>query len=295
MGLVREALAGDAARARDLVDRCVRLCARQRVTALLAEEGGAHPSVEMLVAHGLRDRRDRGPREIEEHLPLCAACAEALRCVSSIRRAARTWRPEEDAQDEATDPRPGRRRSRRARSRRKGPRQAWPNPLEAWPLLALALLLLWWGWPGRDGEEHFTTDSRYTPLVDRTPPEPPPPSSLPSGALDAVRDLRRGDCLAASARLRTTRRGVPTHTELRLLEGATFVCAGDGSEALEAVEPLKGKVAGGEVAWTLARAHLLLGQPEPARRYLKEVIAVDARLRGRAGALLLRISEVEAE
>jgi Mrp family chromosome partitioning ATPase len=58
---------------------------------------------------------------------------------------------------------------------------------------------------------------------------------------------------------------------------------------------LKGKVAGGEVAWTLARAHLLLGQPEPARRYLKEVIAVDARLRGRAGALLLRISEVEAE
>lgn len=161
-------------------------------------------------------------------------------------------------------------------------------------MAVMVVLILWWGWAQRGGEIVYSTDTRFASLVDRTAPMPPPPSTLPAGALDAIHDLRKGDCFTASSRLRTARRRLPTHVELRLLEGAAFVCAGDGEEALDAVETLEGQVMGGEVPWTLARAHLLLGHPEPARLYLRQVVAVDMRLRARATALLVRMSEVEA-
>ena len=80
-----------------------------------------------------------------------------------------------------------------------------------------------------------------------------------------------------------------------MLEGETFICVGNGLEAMDAVVGLEGQVRSGEIGWILARAHLLLGQPDPARRYLGDVIRQDARLRGRAQALLARVSEVEAQ
>jgi len=80
-----------------------------------------------------------------------------------------------------------------------------------------------------------------------------------------------------------------------MLEGATFVCAGDGEEALDAVLPLQGMVLGGEVAWTMARAYLLIGYPDEAREHLKQVLASDTLLKARAEVLLLRIAEVEAQ
>jgi hypothetical protein len=284
-------LAGNVESADALKDRCVRTTARQRVQAILALEGVGHPPADQLVAHGLRQGPGRGSSEIDSHLPLCAACTEALRTIGSLQRAAKNWAPEEDVSDIPTD-RPVRRRKRR--SRPATGKHSWPSPWTAWPLFVVLGAFLWLGWTQRGGELSLRVDDRLPRLVDRTPPLAPPASSLPAGAKDAIRDLKRGDCHSASARLRTTRRKRPEHVALRLLEGAAFVCAGNGAEALDAVRPLEGQVAGGEVPWTLARAHLLLGQPEPARRHLAQVLRVDPALSGRARALLIRVAEVES-
>jgi len=289
VSIVRELLASKAETVEELVDRCTRACARHRVTAVLADEGGVHPAVEMLVAHGMRGHQRRGPDELERHLPLCVACTEALRHVSGIERAAMSWQPEEDVGDEPTDR--GRRRGTSRSSRSKASRHKGPGILAAWPAVGLVCLLTWWGW-NRGEDKVLEVDRSLASLVDRTAPTPPPPSTVPPEARDALRDLRRGDCVSASARLRVARRRSPHHVEVQLLEGASFVCAGNGAKALDAVAPLEGVIGGGTVPWIQGRAHLLLGQAEPAREYLRKVVKLDSVLGPRASALLTRMDAV---
>ena len=294
--IVRETLQEQGRSSAELKDMCVRATALQRTTLALSLESEAHPSATQLVNHALRPHGASGLAEVEAHLPLCAVCTDVLRTTTQLRRAAAAWSPAQEVQQPAAKAKPVRRARRRRRPpvRRDGA-HAWPSPLAAWPIALLVGLLFWWGAHRGDDVVAEESDNRFARLVDRTPPAPLHPSALPTEARDALRDLRRGDCTSASARLRSARRKNPGHTALRMLEGGAFVCVGDGAEALDAVVGLQGQVSPGELSWTLARAHLLLGQPEAAKGHLGKVIKYDSELKGRAQVLLVRVAEVQAE
>ena len=293
--IVREALQGQGRSAAELKERCVRATALQRATMALAQDSEVHPSAAELVSHALGEGGGVGLAEVEAHLPICAVCTDILRTTTQLRRAAVLWAPAEEVAPARQPARPVRRtRRRRRKAPRPGDAQAWPSPLAAWPIVFVVGLLIWWGANRGEDRRLETADSRFAKLVDRTPPAPLHPADLPSEARDALRDLRRGDCTSASARLRSARRKHPGHTDLRMLEGETFVCVGDGAEALDAVVGLQGQVPPGALSWTLARAHLLMGQPEAAKGHLGKVIKYDQDLKGRAQVLLVRVAEVQA-
>lgn len=164
----------------------------------------------------------------------------------------------------------------------------WPSIWEAWPLLLLVSLLAAWAWR--------TVDVRLGPtvlesaeLVDRTPPRRPKWSQAPRGVEDVLRDLARGDCWTASARLRGLRKSAVDSNDLRLLEGAAFVCAGNGKAAARAVDPLVALDFSGEATWVRANAALLVGDVGTARTLLVQIVERDADTRRAAEALLVRI------
>ena len=168
-------------------------------------------------------------------------------------------------------------------------RPAWPKPWEAWPIVFL-IGLLWFALSGAEkGPEPML---KAAAIVDRTPPRVPKWVVPPKEIGDVLKDMARGDCWTASARLRGIRKSLDESSELRLLEGSLFVCAGDGRAAAEAVDPLVQHDLEGEAMWIRANAALLLGSVDDARGWLTILVERDTEWRRSAAALLIRIDSL---
>ena len=180
--------------------------------------------------------------------------------------------------------------SRLARLRRRSRvRGVWPTMWEAWPLVFLLLVGVYWGRASCSHVSEMPMKASAS-LVDRTPPKVPTWDKPPKGVEDVLKDLSRGDCWTASARLRGLRKSLEESRELRVLEGASFVCAGDGRAAANAVDPLLDVDFRGDALWVRANAALLMGTVVEAESYLELIIERDLDGRRDAEALLLRMS-----
>jgi hypothetical protein len=166
--------------------------------------------------------------------------------------------------------------------------ERWPNVWEAWPILMVVVLFGGWFWGTLD--IHVAPSVlKSAELVDRTPPIRPTWNHPPRGVEDVLRDLSRGDCWTASARLRGLRKSAVDADELRVLEGAAFVCAGNGKAAARAVDPLVELDFNGEATWIRANAALLSGDVDEARLLLEQAVERDTDKRRAAEALLDRL------
>ena len=165
-------------------------------------------------------------------------------------------------------------------------RSAWPGLWEAWPLVLL-VGLLWFGLT--EGDERPAPMLKAASIVDRTPPRKPKWDVPPKEVGDVLKDMARGDCWTASARLRGIRKSQKESQDLRTLEGALFVCAGNGRAAAEAVDPLVSHDVVGEATWIRANAALLMGAVDDARTLLTLLVERDTKWRRSAEALLIRI------
>ena len=163
---------------------------------------------------------------------------------------------------------------------------AWPRLWEAWPLPFLVGALVV-GLSGGEDAPAPMLDSAA--IVDRTPPRMPKWTMPPKEIADVLKDLDRGDCWTASARLRGVRKSQEDSPRLRTLEGALFVCAGDGKSAAAAVDPLISTDVVGEATWIRANAALLMGAVDDAERLLTVLVEKDTRWRRSSEALLIRI------
>jgi hypothetical protein len=277
---------------REIRDRCVSVVARAKVGNLTATDEEVHPSIEDLVVVVLN--RDRNPGQsgaVKDHAMACANCTDHLRVVRALQRVAENWTPAPVEQAHApTRPKSRVKRARRKprSSSRRNPRELWPSVWSAWPIFALFILFTHWAWKTW-GVHSQTPDVEIAVLVDRTPPEAPRSQDFPAEVFDVIRDLRRGDCWTASVRLRGIRKQLPEDPRLRLLEGSSFVCAGNGAAAEAAVSPLLETYSGSEPAWIAANAALLQGKSDQARALLEMISVTDSTLRPRAETLLIRL------
>jgi len=132
-------------------------------------------------------------------------------------------------------------------------------------------------------------------LADLSPPSVARLSDLPSETQLALRELSMGDCGSAAGRLRELRENFPDEARLYLLEGASFVCNGDGRRALVTFDELeraveeRGLKRPRQLPWYRAQAQLLEGDSEAALESLGEVDRVDSRHRGAARKLAREI------
>lgn len=158
------------------------------------------------------------------------------------------------------------------------PRFTWQNLL--WGGLIIGLLG-WGSW------ERFQRSQQPEPLIvalaDITAPTASFSDAFPSAADAAIMSLARGDCLSAAAAFRTARRGHSDMARLWVLEGASFVCAGQPDDARPVLEQILGTDNPPRQGWWyLAQACLLQGDAECAHDALERSIAVDSRHRRQA-------------
>jgi len=110
-------------------------------------------------------------------------------------------------------------------------------------------------------------------IADRTPPPPPDAATLPEDADSAAVDLVRGDCELAARRFGTARSRHPDDPTLAWYEATSWVCAGDGTRASQALDAYL--AAGGadtaDLIWYQAQARLLQGDIAGARDRLVRV------------------------
>jgi glutaredoxin len=168
------------------------------------------------------------------------------------------------------------------------------SPLRIWmPLVGVVLLGggAIWAFSG-DGTErqNDTPVAGLAALADRSPPEVARIEELPGTVQQVVADFGAGDCRTAAGRMRGIVRENPENTRLQLLEGASWVCAGNGSKALKTLEPLsKTEISASrprQVWWFLAQAYLLEGDGRSAMEALSRAQQEDPAHRGRANAQL---------
>ena len=245
------------------------------------------------------------------HLESCKSCADDVRLVREVVRSASTVVQDtsaaaieeavaataadamaqavqdaaddvEDGPNEAPAPRetrPTRPSRPSARPPRRGEAAAEPSGgffKAAWPLLVLLALGAWYAWSRHQDALHAAVLPQVAALANRTPPALVRGEKAPAYVEDAMRDLARGDCLQAAARFRTARRQHPDDRRVWVLEGASFVCAGDGAAALQ---PLDIVAREGEptpaIHWYRAQALLLEGRAADALELLEKVAASD--------------------
>ena len=158
-----------------------------------------------------------------------------------------------------------------------------PGP---WPLLRAAIPLVViiggavWGLRMR---HVASTPSPYVDIAVTAVPRVEFSDSLPESAELAMMDLARGDCQTAAAHFRTAGRRNPDHSKIRVMEGASFLCAGDSREALEVLQPLADvPEPSGQLWWYLAQACLLEGDVECALDALERAEEGAVRYRERA-------------
>lgn len=171
-------------------------------------------------------------------------------------------------------------------------------PSGPWPLLRAAIPLAVviggavWGLRAR---HVASTPSPYADIAVTAAPRVEFSDSLPESAEIGMMDLARGDCQTAAAHFRTAGRRNPGHAKIRVMEGASFLCAGDAREAREVLQPLaEGPEPSGQLWWYLAQACLLEGDAECALDALERAEEGAVRYRERAQKqhrqLLVRLS-----
>ncbi len=155
------------------------------------------------------------------------------------------------------------------------------------PVLAVSAVMggIWWFTQGRDASVNATRGEVAT-IADREAPKIRNLNGLPESAIQAAKALADGDCVSAAGRLRGARREAPEEIRLPYLEGAAWVCAGKGSQALDAFEQVV--TLGGDLPrsfhWYRAQAYLLEGQALEAIEDLAKVQMQDPRHRDEAMA-----------
>lgn len=140
------------------------------------------------------------------------------------------------------------------------------------PLIVLGGAALWW-WSSRRQEKlEGTVDPGIAALADRTPPSVGANEAVPEYAQAGVTALQVGDCRSAAARFRTARRAHAEDRRLWVLEGGSFVCAGDGAAARQTLDVLAADPEATPAAlWFHAQALLLTGNVGLALEALEKV------------------------
>ncbi len=125
-------------------------------------------------------------------------------------------------------------------------------------------------------------------LADRSPPGIRKLDRLPAEVQPAVGDFARGQCRTAAGRFHAAHATHPEVLDLYVLEGASFVCAGDARRALRAFRELDaargpdGPPEPRQAAWYRAQARLLDGDARGALVDLRQAEVQDARHREQA-------------
>lgn len=132
-------------------------------------------------------------------------------------------------------------------------------------------------------EEPGVYRSPYASIAVTAAPRVEFSESLPEAAETGMMDLARGDCQTAAAHFRTAGRRNPDQPRIRLLEGASLLCAGDAYAAHEVLLPLSEQKTPPDLMWWyLAQSCLLIGDASCALESLATSAEVDARHRVRA-------------
>lgn len=253
-----------------------------RVGRPLMETGHLSPPVAVSIALSPESLPTANREAAERHLAECHACSDDCRLVREVVRSASSMirdAPRGDlnsavqdsaglesaAREAANATAPERRPSRPARrtaSRESSPRTSGESGLRGLlPLLVIAGIAGIWWWSRHREEVHKQKIPELAALADRTAPDVGANEKIPVYANEAVRDLRDGDCRTAAARFRSARRTHPSERHMWLLEGASWVCAGEGAEALAALDPLARDAARPPgTDWYRAQALLLTGE-----------------------------------
>ena len=155
----------------------------------------------------------------------------------------------------------------------------WPLIRAAIPMLVAAGFFAWLLW---DKESEVST-SPYASIAVINPPRVEFSESLPEAAETGMMDLARGDCQTAAAHFRTARRRNPDQQKIRMLEGASLLCADKPYEAHKVLHPLSEQSSPPALMWWyLAQACLLTGDVSCALEALETSAEVDPRHRDRA-------------
>lgn len=235
----------------------------------------------------------------ERHLAECHACADDCRLVREVVRSASTMvhdtshaeideavqgeagQESEDGGEEAEPerrPRPIRAARRGTPFRPAEAPQKGPGLRGLLPLLLIGAALGGYWYNERQKEQAVQNIPAIAAFADRTAPTVGADEEIPTYIEEAVRNLRDGDCRTAAARFRVARRGHPAERRLWLLEGASWVCAGEGREALAALDPLSRDAARPPLTdWYRAQALLLSGNAAAAVSALDAVSNTDSR------------------
>ncbi|HCH64859.1 MAG TPA: hypothetical protein DFR83_18785 [Deltaproteobacteria bacterium] len=270
----------------------------------------------------------------EKHLAICAQCREDLRTMDRIVRTldavdhetTRAELAEEAAHvqkslDETVDlqaamrsamkdAREARRAKMQSRARggasSKGGSRALPGAAadagssggRAWiPLVTVVLLGAGalWALRGDDGSAPTGPVKGVAALADLSAPEVARLEELPPAVQMVVADLGSGDCRTAAGRMRGIVRENPDMPRLGMLEGAAWVCAGNGAKANRILKPLSELEASAnpprQVWWYLAQSQLLMGNVDEALQSLVKAQQEDPRHRARAEAQVGLIKE----
>jgi hypothetical protein len=201
----------------------------------------------------------------------------------------------EEAATRTAPPRPEGRRATPSRPAFKPSRAQGPEKrgfeLRTWlPLLLVVAVGGWWWWSQRHAERMKTVDPSIAALAVRDPPKVGAGEDVPEYARPGVNLLERGDCRSAAARFRTARRAHPEDRRLWVLEGGSFVCAGDGAGAMQTLEVLsRDKDATPAARWFYAQALLLTGSVGPAEDALGAVAASKSPYADKAREQLARV------
>lgn len=301
--LVTYALAaeGMAPRVREAVERHLEHCAACRDDVRILgnilrnqEAVADHVDKERVSAEFNREAREAAPdvgpdlaarlREAQE-----AASAEVANEVIERLRAAPSTRSKDKAKKKAAPARPRVHRDRDQRDGR-GPMTV------ALPLVAVAgvVAAVWWFTGGKEAAVQASA-AEIAAVAIRETPNLRSTEGLPESAVEAVNALKIDDCITAAGHLRSARRADPADGRLYYLEAASWVCAGKGDRALDALESLEalGEAVPRGFYWVRAQAWLLDGQPVPAFEDLSRVQLEDARHREQAAAQVRQLQAMK--
>lgn len=247
--------------------------------------------VREVVRSAATSSRDTSAAEIEEavHESASSAMDDAMAAAAA----------DVDARDEQeTAPATSPAQARRQAAARPPPRPKITHEAERsgfdWRGLGVLLVLGLIGYAYWRSEQRsalqVAVDPALAALADRSPPHTAENEEVPAYAADAMALLKKGDCRTAGARFRTARRSHPEDRRLWVMEGGSFVCAGDGAAALQSLDIIARDTDATPVAlWFHAQALLLTGSVGPALDALERVAASKSAYADKARAQITQV------